>query len=95
MGCFDYNCAISGLPIGWNVAVRFMILAQNLTSRCRGAHDVEGAWRLLAPPMRARYNNALAERRPDGVSVLGAANPVLPCPVDLAVRALLGRIQNE
>lgn len=57
MGCFDFNCSVSGLPFGWEAPVRFIILAQNKTARCRGAHDVEGAWRLLAPPMRARYNH--------------------------------------
>lgn len=57
MGCFDFSCSVSGLPIGWNAPVRFIILAENKTARCRGAHDVEGAWLPLAPPMRARYNN--------------------------------------
>lgn len=57
MGSFDYSCSISGLPIGWQTPVRFMVLAQKLGYRRAIPHDVDGRWQPLAPPIRARYNS--------------------------------------
>jgi hypothetical protein len=56
MGSFDYSCSISGLPIGWQTPVRFMILAEKLGLRRAIPFEVDGTWQPLAPPIRARYN---------------------------------------
>lgn len=57
MGCFDYSCSVSGLPIGWETPVRFILLAQKCGLRPAIPHDVGGRWQPLAPPIRARYNS--------------------------------------
>lgn len=56
MGCFDYTCAISGLPITFGDDVRWLILTQNpyKDSRRVSIHDFAfpRTW-----PVRAKYND--------------------------------------
>lgn len=57
MGSFDYTCAISGLPIGANDDVRFILLQASPYTR-GGCHaDSVECWYLRAPPIRAKYND--------------------------------------
>lgn len=57
MGSFDYTCAVSGLPIGANDDVRFILLQASPYNR-GGCHaDSAECWYLRAPPIRAKYND--------------------------------------
>lgn len=60
MGCFDYRCAISGLPIKWHDPVRFMLMVKNpgpyVAMACDAAHD-DSLWKPRCIPIKARYND--------------------------------------
>jgi hypothetical protein len=56
MGCFDYTCAISGLPIGAGDAVKYLLLQENpyqSNIRCYPYAD----WYIRTPAINAYYND--------------------------------------
>lgn len=60
MGSFDFTCCVSGLPIGADDPVRYLLLTEQLPGEDR--HKLESHWVLRTPPLRGRYNDyGLAE----------------------------------
>lgn len=56
MGCFNYTCCVSGLPIGPGDEVRFLMLTASPYERER-ACEIHGAWFPRACPLKAVYND--------------------------------------
>lgn len=55
MGCFDYTCAVSGLPIQNGEEVRFFLIQENVPNYSVRAS--ESLWYLRTFPISARYND--------------------------------------
>lgn len=55
MGSFDYQCGVSGLPIGGGDPVRFMLVTQNHSKYPNNRS--EQLWKLRTVPIKAVYND--------------------------------------
>lgn len=56
MGCFNYRCAISGLPIRYRDEVRFMLVTQNPVPQDYHS-DTDTYWKPRTIPIHAYYND--------------------------------------
>ena len=69
MGCFDYTCTVSNLPIGAGTPVRFMLFVQAKYDDFQGY--TTSNLNLLCPPIVAEYNDygTIENYNPKGVDV--------------------------